>query len=228
MNQKTTAKSPATKKTLVEQPKPTPRELSLPYDPAHDDVVIELLTNPNKIDSMQPDITGACLLGKLQIDLALSLSETRDGTRTYYSLSLNDAGRRREVWQAWQANKRSNRSGDKPKIEALHKLKLYEFRKSHLNDPDFTTPEAFIEGDAAWWGSMWVLLPENSDDVENIRYFLVFSHTPFRPALTEKSRENAAMGVARLLERRKELENTAYYTAQQAKRNAILDADELP
>jgi hypothetical protein len=64
--------------------------------------------------------------------------------------------------------------------------------------------------------------------VESIRYFLVFSHTPFRPALTDKSKENAAMGVARLLERRKELENLAYYSAQQVRRNAIIARTSCP
>jgi hypothetical protein len=214
----------ATDKHAIEQTKPTARELSLPYDPSHDDIVIELLANANKIDTFQPDITGTCKLGELEIDLALWLSETRDGTRTYYSLALTDSVRRREALQAAKQVKNS----DKPKIEPLHKLKLYEFRKSHLEDPDFTTPEAFIEGGDTWWGSMWVLLPEDSNDVENIRYFLVFSHAPFRPALTGKSRENAAMGVARLIERRKELEDAAYYVAQQAKRQAILDTDDLP
>jgi hypothetical protein len=113
-----------------------------------------LLTNPNKIDTMQPDIKGVCMLGEREIDLALWLSETRDGSRTYYSVAVNDAVRWREALQA----SKESRSKDRLKIEPLHKLKLYEFRKSHLNDPDFTTPEAFIEGGSAWWGSPWVPL----------------------------------------------------------------------
>lgn len=206
----------------VEQPKPTSQELALPYDPQGDDVLIELMVNPNKIDVMQPDLIGGCTLGALEVDLSLWLATTRDGTRNYYSGSLNDSVRWRE---ARAASKQAR--GDKPKIEPLHRLKFYEFRKSSSQDPDFTTPEPFIEANAVWWGSMWVLLPEDVEDVENIRYFVIFSHNGFRPALTEKAKENTSLSVARLLERRKELENASYYAAQQAKRTAVLDTDRL-
>lgn len=41
--------------------------------------------------------------------------------------------------------------------------------------------------------------------------------------MTEQPRELATMGVMRLLERRKELEDGAFYKAQQAKQRTILD-----
>jgi hypothetical protein len=192
-------------------------EVTLPYASSKNDIVVELLTNPNKVDVMHPTLIGTCEIGNLTVNLAFWLQETRDGLRNYYSASLHDAARQKEAWQ-------NNRG----KVEPTHRLKLYEFRKARPSDPDFATVEPFIEDGALWWCSMWVLLPENSEEIDNIRYFLVFSPKPFRPAMTEQSRELAAMGVARLLERRKELEDGAFYKAQQAKREAISDEDGVP
>jgi hypothetical protein len=194
------------------------QEFVLPYQPLESDIVVELMTNPNKTDVMHPSLIGTCEIGNLTVNLAFWLQETRDGLRNYYSASLHDAARQKDAWQ-------NNRG----KVEPAHRLKLYEFRKSQPSDPDFATVEPFIENEITWWSSMWVLLPEDAEDIDNIRYFLVFSHKPFRPAMTEQSRELTAMGVARLLERRKELEDGAFYKAQQAKREAILDKnDNIP
>jgi hypothetical protein len=196
-------------------------ETVFPYVAQENDIVMELSTNPNKVDVMHPSLIGTCEIGTLSFSLAFWLQETRDKQRNYYSASLHDAQRQRQAWQ-------DNRT----KLEPLHRLKLYEFRKANSNDPDFATTEPFIENEVAWWASMWVLLPQDSKDIDSIRYFLVFSHKPFRPALTEQSRALAAMGVARLLERRKELESEAFYKAQTAKRRALLDEndqeDDLP
>jgi hypothetical protein len=194
------------------------QELMLPYQPAETDIAVELLTNPNKVDVMHPSLIGTCEIGSLTVNLAFWLQQTRDGQRNYYSASLHDAARQKQAWQ-------NNRT----KVEPMHRLKFYEFRKSQPSDPDFATVEPFLEDETAWWSSMWVLLPENAEeDIDKIRYFLVFSHKPFRPALTEQSRELAAIGVARLLARRKELEEGAFYKATQAKRQAITDDDAMP
>jgi hypothetical protein len=109
----------------------------------------------------------------------------------------------------------------------LHKLHFYEFRKAQPTDPDFYS-ESFIEAGAVWHGGMWVVLPEDPEALDQIRYFVVFGSKPFRPALSPQARENAAESSARLLERRKEMEATAFYKAQQARLDADSDSDEIP
>lgn len=40
----------------------SPSELVLPYEPKENDIVVELLTNPNKVDVMHPSLIGTCEL----------------------------------------------------------------------------------------------------------------------------------------------------------------------
>ena len=185
----------------------------LPYSPEPRDIVIELTANPNKVDVMQPSLLGICKFGETEVSLAFWGSTTRDGARYYYSCAMHDAVKEKEAWK-----------NDRKTIEPLHKLKFYEFRKAHPTDPDFATPESFIEAGAAWWGAMWVLLPEDPDALDQIRYFVVFGPKPFRPALSAQAKENTADAVARLLERRRELEVNAFYKARQTR----LDDEEIP
>ena len=213
-----TAPKQATKAKLEAAPPLAPPRVSLetsacPYTPEPDDIAIELMANPNKVDIMQPSLLGTAMFGQTAISLAFWLSRTRDNLRNYYSAAIHDALKKKTAW-----------ADGKKTIEPMHKLKFYEFRKSHVFDPDFATPEPFIEAGMSWWGSMWVVLPENLENFEAIQYFLVFSHRPFKPALSEQARETAADGVARLLERRKDLDSTAFARSQKAKREALLDA----
>ena len=188
-----------------------------PYSPEPGDVIIELSLNPNKIKATQPGLLGSCKLGNLEVSLVFWGSETQDGSKYYYSCTMQDAVKSKEAWKR-----------DRSTIEPLHKLKFYEFRKGRPTDPDFTIPESFIEGGHAWWGSMWVFLPENADALDQIRYFVVFSSKPFRQALSAQAKENTSDMVARLLERRREMEMGAYYKAKQALDAEQLDEDELP
>jgi hypothetical protein len=188
-----------------------------PYSPESRDVVVELTPNPNKVDIMQPGLLGLCNLGETKVSLALWYSRTRDGQRDYYSAALHDDVKKKEAWQK-----------DRGTIPPLHKLKFYEHRKAHPTDPDFATPECFIEAGSVWWGAMWVVLPEDPDDLDAIRYFIVFSPKPFRPALSEQAKENAADSVARLLERRREMETGAFYKARRGQLDNEDADDEIP
>jgi hypothetical protein len=187
------------------------------YSPEAQDIVLELTSNSNKVDVMQPGLLGTCKLGEIEISLAFWGTPTRDNTRYYYSCAMHDAVKKKEAW-----------AKDRKTIEPLHKLKFYEFRKVYPTDPDFATSESFLEAGSVWWGGMWVLLPEDPDALDQIRYFVVFSSKPFRPALSAQAKENAADAVARLLERRKELENTSFYEARRAQQQVRLDDDEIP
>jgi hypothetical protein len=194
----------------------------IPFEPSPEDIQVEPQPNPNKVDVMQPDLLGSCMLDGTAISLALWNTETRDGQRIYYSLTMHDTVKKKQAWQEGRKN-----------IEPLHKLKLYEFRKGHPSDPDFATTEPFIAEGKPWWAFLWVLLPKDPTDVENIRYGLLFSLKPFKPALSDQARENAERNVARLLQRRKELEDAAYYKALQAKHEAtrkeqLGDDDDIP
>jgi hypothetical protein len=184
-----------------------------PYSPESRDVVVELTPNPNKIDVTQPGLLGSCNLDGVKVSLAFWWGRTKDQTRDYYSAALHDALKKDEAFKK-----------DRGTIPPLHKLKFYEFRKAHPSDPDFATSECFIEAKAVWWGGMWVLLPEDPEALDLIRYFVVFSPKPFRPALSAQAKENTADSVARLLARRKELELITFSKAQLAE----LDAEEIP
>jgi hypothetical protein len=166
---------------------------------------------------MQPTLLGTCNFGDLEVGLAFWCTRTQDSTRVYYSCACHDAVKKKEAWVH-----------DRKTIPPLHKLKFYEFRKIHPSDPDFTIPEAFIEDDRVWWGALWVVLPENPNALDEIRYFVVFSPGPFRQGLSTHARENAADSVARLLERRRELEANAFYRARQAQLDDNTDDDEIP
>jgi hypothetical protein len=140
----------------------------------------------------------------------------------YYSLTMHDTVKKKQAWQEGRKN-----------IEPLHRLKLYEFRKRHASDPDFATTESFIAEGKPWWASFWVLLPKDATDVENIRFILLFSLKPFKPALSDQARESATRNVARLLQRRKDLEDVGYYKALQAKqeetrKEQLGDDDDIP
>jgi hypothetical protein len=190
------------------------------YSPEPRDIVFELTTNPNKIDVMQPGLLGTCRFGEMsepEISLALWGTPTRDGARYYYSCALHDAAKKKEAW-----------AKDRKTIPPLHKLHFYEFRKARPNDPDFATPECFIEAGAAWWGAMWVVLPEDPEALDQIRYFVVFGPKPFRQGLSARARENTEDSVSRLLERRKELELDSFYKAKQAQDRSQLDGEEIP
>jgi hypothetical protein len=213
-NKSKVIKQSSTSTSVIDRsPEPEKCTLLFPYSPEPRDVVIELITNPNKMDVMQPGLLGTCRFGETEVSLAFWGTPTRDGTRYYYSCAMHDAVKKKEAWK-----------DDRKTIEPLHKLKLYEFRKAHPTDPDFATPESFIEAGAAWWGAMWVLLPEDPDALDQIRYFVVFGPKPFRPALSAQAKENTADAVARLLERRRELEVNAFYKARQTR----LDDEEIP
>jgi hypothetical protein len=227
--QSKTHKGPMRSKTpkVTEQPKadtsidvidtpspPAKYDSLLPYTPEPQDIAIELTTNPNKVNVMQPSLLGSCRFGGLDVSLVFWFSETKDAQRNYYSCKCYDALKKKEAWQK-----------DRKRIDPLHKLLFYEFRKTHTSDPDFTTPECFVEASASWWGAMWVVLPEDPDALDLIRYFVVFSSKPFRQALSAQAKESTAVGVARLLQRRKELEAAAFWQAQAAKQ---LDGDDIP
>jgi hypothetical protein len=186
----------------------------LPYTPEPQDIIIELTNNPNKVDVMQPSLLGSCKFGELDVRLAFWFSETKLKDRTYYSCACHDALKKKQAWE-----------NDRKTIEPLHKLKFYEFRKTYSSDPDFDTKECFIEAGASWWGAMWVILPEDPDALDLIRYFVVFSSKPFREAMSAQAKENAALGVARLLQRRKELETDTFWRAETAKQS---DGDDIP
>jgi hypothetical protein len=215
---KTAAKTNAN----VPPPPSNPQTSLIPFEPSPEDILVEPQPNPNKMDVMQPDLLGSCTFGGIAISLAFWNAQTRDGQRMYYSLALNDTVKQKQAWQEGRKN-----------IEPLHRLKLYEFRKGHASDPDFATTECFIAEGKQWWAFLWVLLPEDPNDVENIRYYLLFSPKRFKPALSDPARENAARNVARLLQRREELDDTAYYKAFQAKQEAMRkeqlgDYDDIP
>jgi hypothetical protein len=204
-----------TSTNVIDTPSPPAKCHSLfPYTPEPHDIVVELTNNPDKVDIMQPSLLGSCKFGELDVRLAFWLSETKDKQRVYYSCACHDALKSKEAWQK-----------DRKTIEPLHKLKFYEFRKTHTSDPDFAAPECFVEASASWWGAMWVLLPEDPDALDLIRYFVVFSSKPFRQALSAQAKESTAIDVARLLQRRKELEASAFWQTQTAKE---LDGDDIP
>jgi hypothetical protein len=209
---KTVVKQSDTLTGVINTPQPAVCTSLFPYSPGERDIVVELITNPNKIDVMQPSLIGTCNFGGVEVSLALWWARTRDNTRDYYSCACHDAIKKKEAW-----------ANDRKTIPPLHKLKFYEFRKVNSNDPDFATPEPFIEGGSSHWGAMWVILPEDPNALDQIQYIVVFSPKPFRPALSAQARENAADGVARLLERRRELEVNAFYKARQTQ---LLDDDE--
>ena len=79
-----------------------------------------------------------------------------------------------------------------------------------------------------WWGGMWVREPEDPNALDQIRYGVVFSPKPFRPALSAQAKENTANAVARLQKRRRELEVNAFYMAKQAQGQGQLDDEEIP
>jgi len=187
------------------------------YPTGPQDVVFEIFPNPNKVDSMQPDLLGTCMFGEIEVSLVFWGSKTRDGSRYYYSCAMHDAVKKREAWK-------SNRGT----IPPLHKLHFYEHRQAHSTDPDFATPESFIEAGGVWWGGMWVREPEDPNALDQIRYGVVFSPKPFRPALSAQAKENTANAVARLQKRRRELEVNAFYMAKQAQGQGQLDDEEIP
>jgi hypothetical protein len=218
MKHKTPNVTKQPKTDTVDTPSPpTKCDSLLPYTPEPHDIVVELTNNPNKVDVMQPSLLGSCKFGELDVRLAFWLSETKDKQRVYYSCACHDALKNKQALQK-----------DRKTIEPLHRLKFYEFRKAHISDPDFATTECFVEAGASSWGAMWVILPEDPDApdaLDLIRYFVVFSPKPFRQALSAHAKESAAIGVARLLQRRKELEAGAFWQAQAAKQ---LDGDDIP
>jgi hypothetical protein len=210
---KTVVKQSDISTDVINTPQPAVCTSLFSYLPGARDIVIELTTNPNKIDVMQPSLLGTCNFCEIEVSLAFWWARTRDNTRDYYSCACHDAIKKKEAW-----------ANDRKTIPPLHKLKFYEFRKAHPSDPDFATPESFIEAGSVWWGAMWVLLPEDPDALDQIRYFVVFGPKPFRQGLSAQARENAADSVARLLERRRELEVNAFYKARQTE----LDDEEIP
>jgi hypothetical protein len=188
---------------------------ALPYTANPGDIITELQPNAAKIDLMQPSLVGLVKFGETACTLALWRQDTRDGTRQYYSCSVNDAAVQKEAWQR------------KEKIEPLHRLKLYEFRQRDATDPDFATTEVFIQDGKPWWTMMWVLLPEDPLEVEAYRYFLVFSPNRAVIAWSDALRNDQSSGVERLLARRKELEDGKFFQEQQAKRRQLQDEDEI-
>jgi hypothetical protein len=213
---KTVVKQSDTSTGVINTPQPAVCTSLFSYLPGTRDLVIELTPNPNKIDVMQPSLLGTCNFGDINTSLAFWWSQTRDKTRDYYSCAIHDAAKKKEAW-----------ANDRKTIPPLHKLHFYEHRKGHPSDPDFTTSDSFIEAGAEWFGGMWVLLPEDPDALDQIRYFVVFSPKPFRPALSAQAKENAADSVARLLERRRELEVNSFYKAKQGQGQSQLDDEEI-
>jgi hypothetical protein len=187
----------------------------LPYTPQPGDIITELQPNSAKVDPMQPSLVGMMKFGELACTLALWRQDTRDGLRQYYSCSVNDAVAQKEAWQR------------KESIEPLHRLKLYEFRQREATDPDFATTEPFVQDGRAWWAMLWVILPENPEQVEAYRYSMAFS--PHRPAgaWSDALRQDQSSGVERLLQRRRELEDGKFFQEQQARRRQLQDEDEI-
>jgi hypothetical protein len=188
-----------------------------PYSPEPRDVVVELTPNPNKVDIMQPGLLGNVTLGGLEVSIVGWYSQTRNGQRGYYKLYLQDAIKNKEAWQR-----------NRERVEPLHKLHFFEFRKAQPTDPDFAISKSFIEAGSDWWGAMWVLLPEDPEALDLIRYFVVFGPKRFRPALSAQAKENTADSVARLLERRREMETGAFYKAQQTQLDDEDAGDDIP
>jgi hypothetical protein len=85
-----------------------------------DKLVTKLSINPDKIRGEQPDLVGNIVIGDVDYRIALWRKETIDGQREYYTGNVS-------------------RDGDKnaPKF----KLKLYEFRKNSVDDPDLHSPK---------------------------------------------------------------------------------------
>jgi hypothetical protein len=187
----------------------------LPYTPQQGDITTELQPNQAKVDVMQPSLLGIVKFGQLACSLALWHQETRDHQRQYYKCSVSDAVAQRAAWQR------------KEKVDPLHRLSLYEFRQRETTDPDFATTEPFIQNGQAWWAMMWVVMP-NPEDVESYRYFMAFSKHRLAGAWSSALRTEQGSSAERLLQRRKELEDSRFFQEQQAKRRQLDDADEIP
>jgi hypothetical protein len=55
--------------------------------------------NSAKVDPMQPALLGTAKFGELTVGLSLWWQSTRDGTRDYYSMSIQDSAKAKESLQ---------------------------------------------------------------------------------------------------------------------------------
>ena len=172
-----------------------------------------LVVNTNRSHSMQPTLRGMVKLGGKIIDIAAWWSETKDGTRDYYSLKYHDSVAAKEAW-----------ARSKSRVEPMGASKLYQFRARNESDPAYVSAEPFIVEGVPYWVLLWVVLPEKfplleeatEDDLRMIQYPFVFSRR--RPE--EKWQPGLAITIRsageHLLARRRELE----------KRNLLTDEDD--
>ena len=69
-----------------------------------------LVVNADRSHSMQPTLRGMAKLGGKIIDIAAWWSETKDGTRDYYSLKYQDSVAAKEAWAQGQVAGRADGS----------------------------------------------------------------------------------------------------------------------
>jgi hypothetical protein len=217
-NTKTTPKSnlPTSKpETSLEAPR-TSRE-------SEGDICTVLTANASKVNSRQPVLLGLVKFGELAVSLSLWWQETQNGQRDYYSMTIQDAVKAKELLQR------------KEQVEPLARLKLYQFRQNSLDDPDYASSAPFVHEGRGFWALLWVEVPDFADqekgteqDLRRMKYYLVFS--PHRP---QEKWEKGLMDTLQnaqqhLLTRRAELEERKLLKARRVQQQAEFDADELP
>ena len=198
----------------LEQPPKTPVVTALEGDYEEEGNAKTLLVvNTNRSHSMQPTLRGMVKLSGKIIDVAAWWSETKDGTRDYYSLKYQDSVAAKEAW-----------ARDKSRAEPMGASKLYQFRARNESDPAYVSAEPFVVEGVPYWVLLWVVLPEGfpsledatEDDLRMIQYPLVFSRRrpeeKWQPGLASTIRSAGE----HLLARRRELE----------KRNLLKDEDD--
>ena len=196
-NTKTTPKS----KLPTSEPETSLLEAPRASRGSEGDICIVLTVNANKVNLMQPALLGLAKFGELTVSLSLWWQETLNGQRDYYSMSIQDAVKAKELLQT------------KQKVESLAKLKLYQFRQNSLDDPDYVSSEAFLHEGRSFWALLWIDAPDfpdpeklSEEDLKRIQYYLVFS--PRRPLEKwEKGLTDTLQNAQQhLLTRRAELE----------------------
>jgi len=180
-----------------------------------------LQPNAGKCDVMQPALLGSAKFGELAVSLSLWWQATRDQSRDYYSMTIQDTVKSREAWE------------NDEKCEPLGRLKLYQFRQSSTDDPDFASSAPFSHDGKDFWALLWVIVPPDfpeeatDQDLKRIQYALVFSLWRPSEKWEKNLREYALSAQDYLRARRKELAALEWKQAKKVKGNVNIVDDEI-
>jgi hypothetical protein len=180
------------------------------------DIATYLVPNARKTDVRQPTLLGMVKFGSLVCEQAIWWSETMDGQRDYYTLAISDAVAKREALKR------------KETLEPLHKFRLFQFAQREITDPAYVSERSFLQDGTIWWALLWVDCPLDCDNVEEIKYVLVFSPRRPQERWTDRLKDSLEGSLAHFKARQSELEGRLLYNKRRAEQQRAFDADQIP